>query len=145
MKKCPRCRKIRIKDEVAQNSCSRRDNKTYICSQCGREEALLDYASHQDVNTENVDDFSILIDREKTFKLKLAGGNTEESHEIDCLNAVMLAFIINPKETLTILKANAVYLPDENSIDMCGDSLSEWHPKELDELQYEMEQVKESL
>lgn len=39
--KCPRCSNVMYDDEVL-NALSRRDNKTYICSDCGTEEALID-------------------------------------------------------------------------------------------------------
>lgn len=42
MKKCPRCGKLKMRDEQVWNSLSRRDNKTYICSSCGTEEAMID-------------------------------------------------------------------------------------------------------
>jgi DNA-directed RNA polymerase subunit RPC12/RpoP len=41
---CPRCGNKRLwkgKDK-ALNALSRRDNKTYVCSPCGQEEALID-------------------------------------------------------------------------------------------------------
>jgi uncharacterized Zn finger protein len=42
MKKCPRCGKEKMRDEEIKNASSRRDNKTYICSDCGTAEALID-------------------------------------------------------------------------------------------------------
>lgn len=42
MKKCPRCKKNKMHDEQALNSLSRRDNKTYICNDCGNDEAFID-------------------------------------------------------------------------------------------------------
>lgn len=39
---CPRCKKNKLFKEEALNSLSRRDNETYICPQCGTEEALID-------------------------------------------------------------------------------------------------------
>ncbi len=47
MKKCPRCKKLKLKEEQAMNALSRRDNKTYICSDCGTDEAMIDYASRR--------------------------------------------------------------------------------------------------
>lgn len=39
---CPRC-KVNILDPIdALNAVSRRDNETYICSDCGTDEALID-------------------------------------------------------------------------------------------------------
>ena len=42
MKKCPRCKKDAMNDLQVRNALSRRDNKTYICRQCGEEEVLID-------------------------------------------------------------------------------------------------------
>jgi len=42
MKRCPRCFKENMKEDNIINALSRRDNKTYICSQCGMEEAMID-------------------------------------------------------------------------------------------------------
>jgi hypothetical protein len=42
-KLCPRCESNYLDPEEALNALSRRDNKTYICSDCGTEEALEDY------------------------------------------------------------------------------------------------------
>ena len=39
--KCPRCLKNELDEPIALNALSRIDNKTYICSTCGTEEALL--------------------------------------------------------------------------------------------------------
>ena len=39
---CPKCKKNRLYKERVWNSLSRRDNKTYICNDCGREEAFED-------------------------------------------------------------------------------------------------------
>ena len=45
---CPRCgEQALITTEEALNALSRRDNKTYICSRCGVEEAMFDYFLHQ--------------------------------------------------------------------------------------------------
>ena len=43
--KCPRCKKDRlwIGEMRALNALSRRDNETYICSPCGKDEASEDY------------------------------------------------------------------------------------------------------
>ena len=41
---CPRCGEEKYRtDREVMNALSRRDNKTYICSNCGTEEALLDF------------------------------------------------------------------------------------------------------
>lgn len=42
MKKCPRCHRNTLYEEGAFNSLSRRDNKTYICNDCGKNEAYID-------------------------------------------------------------------------------------------------------
>ena len=42
MKECPRCHRMTMHDEEVLNSLSRRDNKTYICNDCGIEESLID-------------------------------------------------------------------------------------------------------
>ena len=39
---CPRCKDNLLKSNPAQNSVSRRDNKTRICSSCGTQEAFED-------------------------------------------------------------------------------------------------------
>jgi len=38
--KCPRCGVNELKPKLASNALSRKDNKTYICSDCGMQEAL---------------------------------------------------------------------------------------------------------
>lgn len=43
MKECPRCHKMTMKDEDVLNSLSRRDNKTYICNDCGKAESYIDF------------------------------------------------------------------------------------------------------
>lgn len=42
MKECPRCLCDKMKEPIYVNALSRRDNSTYICSECGVEEALID-------------------------------------------------------------------------------------------------------
>ena len=43
MTKCPRCLTNELNEEhTAMNSLSRRDNDTYICNECGNEEAFVD-------------------------------------------------------------------------------------------------------
>ena len=39
---CPKCKKNFLYKERALNSLSRKDNKTYICNDCGRNEAMQD-------------------------------------------------------------------------------------------------------
>jgi len=42
--RCPRCKTEALHPELAMNALSRKDNETYVCSPCGREEALWDFA-----------------------------------------------------------------------------------------------------
>lgn len=42
MKKCPRCEQNTLDPIEVKNALSRRDNKTYICSDCGIDEAVED-------------------------------------------------------------------------------------------------------
>jgi len=42
MKTCPRCKKKTMHNKRVWNSLSRRDNNTYICNDCGNEEAFID-------------------------------------------------------------------------------------------------------
>ncbi len=42
MKVCPRCNKKTLNNIKVRNSLSRIDNKTYICNNCGDEEAKTD-------------------------------------------------------------------------------------------------------
>jgi predicted RNA-binding Zn-ribbon protein involved in translation (DUF1610 family) len=39
-KQCPRCNEEKLHPIDARNSLSRKDNETYICSDCGMDEAL---------------------------------------------------------------------------------------------------------
>lgn len=41
---CPRCNYYRLDEEEVMNALSRKDNKTYICDNCGRDEALEEFA-----------------------------------------------------------------------------------------------------
>ena len=41
---CPRCKQMKLHPEQVLNALSRRDNKRYICSPCGADEAAFDYA-----------------------------------------------------------------------------------------------------
>ena len=45
--KCPRCGVNELKPKLASNALSRKDNKTYICSDCGMQEALLDFQKNK--------------------------------------------------------------------------------------------------
>jgi len=42
--KCPRCNLEELHQREAMNALSRRDNNTYICAPCGREEGMYDLA-----------------------------------------------------------------------------------------------------
>jgi transcription elongation factor Elf1 len=53
MKKCPRCNMDKLNEIEVRNALSRRDNNTYICSDCGNEEAFID-AGMMEVNTNEV-------------------------------------------------------------------------------------------
>ena len=44
LRKCPRCKTIQ---DMTYPATSRRDNETEICSQCGTNEALEDFAKSQ--------------------------------------------------------------------------------------------------
>ncbi len=44
---CPRCKKNELNEVEVINALSRRDNKSYICSECGQEEAMFDYKRSQ--------------------------------------------------------------------------------------------------
>lgn len=46
--KCPRCKKNYLFKEEALNALSRRDNMTYICPECGVQEALIDLTGEKD-------------------------------------------------------------------------------------------------
>jgi len=41
--RCPRCGENKMYEEQAMNALSRRDNDTYICSDCGAAEAMEDH------------------------------------------------------------------------------------------------------
>lgn len=42
MLECPRCKKTKLHANDAYNALSRKDNKTYVCSDCGVDEALVE-------------------------------------------------------------------------------------------------------
>lgn len=46
---CPTCKTYSLwpKPRQVMNALSRRDNDTYICNPCGREEALTDFAARK--------------------------------------------------------------------------------------------------
>lgn len=48
MKQCPRCKEYKLNEEEVLNALSRKDNETYICSDCGVSEALEDYFKNND-------------------------------------------------------------------------------------------------
>ena len=64
MKQCPRCLMNNLKEILNTNALSRRDNKTYICSQCGTEEALIDAGLVKD-------DFQLGVDKVFTQKVRV--------------------------------------------------------------------------
>lgn len=43
MEKCPKCQINVLHEEKVRNALSRKDNKTYICNDCGLAEAMADY------------------------------------------------------------------------------------------------------
>ena len=43
---CPKCNTNSMHNELVMNSLSRRDNKTYICNNCGQNEAMEDYQKY---------------------------------------------------------------------------------------------------
>jgi rubrerythrin len=51
---CPRCNVNELHEEDVMNSLSRRDNKTYICSECGVAEAMEDFIAGQKRRAEKV-------------------------------------------------------------------------------------------
>ena len=69
---CPRCREYTLHPTEVMNALCRRDNKTYICSPCGTEQALGDYVKSEVnpnervpfVNLDNPVVQSILLDNE---------------------------------------------------------------------------------
>lgn len=63
MKKCPRCKKMKLDDEQVMNSLSRRDRKTYICNDCGSEESMIDVKLQLPGKTEK--DFVKFLKRKK--------------------------------------------------------------------------------
>lgn len=44
---CPRCGEPKMREPEAMNALSRRDNKTYICSDCGTDEAMVDFTLYE--------------------------------------------------------------------------------------------------
>lgn len=53
--KCPRCNINDLEKPQVRNALSRRDNKTYICSPCGTEEAMFDLSrSETEVPVETI-------------------------------------------------------------------------------------------
>ncbi|RJX22771.1 MAG: hypothetical protein C4575_00555 [Desulforudis sp.] len=42
MKTCPRCGERKLDPEKVRNALSRRDNETYVCNDCGTDEAMYD-------------------------------------------------------------------------------------------------------
>jgi hypothetical protein len=75
---CPRCREYTLHPTEVMNALCRRDNKTYICSPCGSEQAMEDYANREVnpnervsfVNLDNPVVQSLLLERtERTTKI----------------------------------------------------------------------------
>ena len=52
MKECPRCHKLTMRDDMLLCSRSRRDGRTYICKDCGDEEAEIDLGVLKPSNAE---------------------------------------------------------------------------------------------
>lgn len=52
MKECPRCHRETMEDDEFLNSLSRRDGETYICNDCGDEEAMIDMRYREPDETE---------------------------------------------------------------------------------------------
>tara|TARA_R110002110_G_scaffold162785_9_gene362291 strand:- start:1108 stop:1290 length:183 start_codon:yes stop_codon:yes gene_type:complete len=46
MTECPTCKEQTLHEEEVLNCLSRKDNKTYICGNCGLREALSDLRGH---------------------------------------------------------------------------------------------------
>ena len=44
---CPRCKENKLDKVEIRNALSRRDNKTFICSDCGIGEAMFDFSRSQ--------------------------------------------------------------------------------------------------
>jgi uncharacterized Zn finger protein len=69
---CPRCGEYTLHPIEVMNALCRRDNKTYICSPCGSEQAMEDYANREVnpnkrvpfVNLDNPIVQSIMLDNE---------------------------------------------------------------------------------
>lgn len=53
MTTCPRCKEDTLHEKEVLNALSRRDNKTYICNDCGDEEAFSDAGFIQADETES--------------------------------------------------------------------------------------------
>ena len=61
---CPRCKVNRLHAEQVINSLSRRDNKTYICNDCGDEEALIVLGMEQtDMDGEFIDKVRAVVEK----------------------------------------------------------------------------------
>lgn len=67
MKDCPRCHEGTMREVKSHNALSRRDNKTYICSQCGTEEAFIDAGLHEMLEGSIADIFT----KENAFRKSL--------------------------------------------------------------------------
>lgn len=69
--RCPRCLKTKMRVPEVHNALSRRDNQTYICSDCGVEEAFIDAGLWSLIP-------KVAIKRDSDFVAKLARGNANE-------------------------------------------------------------------
>lgn len=47
---CPRCGDVGIEQRLALNALSRKDNKTYVCSSCGSDEAMINWRFGRDAD-----------------------------------------------------------------------------------------------
>ncbi len=73
--RCPRCTINWLDPDNGINALCRRDNKTYICSDCGKEEALIDLGVEQtDMDRE-------FIDKVKAHLEKVRHGQNKKDSE----------------------------------------------------------------
>lgn len=49
LEKCPRCGKRKMHPDEASNALSRKDNETFICNDCGADEAIEEYRKWKEV------------------------------------------------------------------------------------------------
>ena len=61
---CPRCEEAALLGPtLARNALSRRDNSTYICSGCGTQETMFDFAVSAALEKKGVRPFSLRVGR----------------------------------------------------------------------------------